>query len=70
MAVANTHEGLITDIRARTENYYDAHGLCCSEAVIYVLNRAFGGGLTEATVRQLGSGFCGGMGGGDGACGP
>jgi len=36
---------------------------------MHVLNRAFGGGLDDDAVRRLGSGFCGGMGGGDGTCG-
>lgn len=69
MAASNPQEELISAIRERTENYYDAHGLCCSEAIIYVLNRGFGGGLADETVRGLGSGFCGGMGGGEGVCG-
>ena len=69
MIGSKTQEDLVHTIRERTENYYDAHGLCCSEAIIYVINRGFGGGLADDTVRRLGSGFCGGMGGGDGACG-
>lgn len=69
MTAANTHETLIRAIRARTENYYDAHGLCCSEAILFVLNRGLLGGLADDQVRRLGAGFCGGMGGGDGVCG-
>lgn len=69
MSVGNTHEALIQAIRQRTENYYDAHGLCCSEAILFVLNRGLGGGLSDDVVRRLGAGFCGGMGGGDGVCG-
>ncbi|MDD5758391.1 MAG: C-GCAxxG-C-C family protein [Desulfobulbaceae bacterium] len=69
MSSENNHEALIQAIRQRTENYYDAHGLCCSEAILFVVNRGFGGGLGDDMVRRLGAGFCGGMGGGDGACG-
>lgn len=66
---SSTHESLIRAIRERTENYYQAHGLCCSEAILMVLNRGLGGGLADDQVRRLGAGFCGGMGGGDGVCG-
>lgn len=69
MTTGNDHETLIQAIRQRTENYYDAHGLCCSEAILFVVNRGLGGGLTDDMVRRFGAGFCGGMGGGDGACG-
>jgi len=69
MSAGIDHEALIQAIRQRTENYYDAHGLCCSEAILFVLNRGFGGGLGDDMVRRLGAGFCGGMGGGDGVCG-
>lgn len=64
-----TQEALISAIRQRTENYYDAHGLCCSEAILFVLNRGLGGGLANDAARGLMAGFCGGMGGGDGVCG-
>ncbi len=53
----------------RAENYYVAHRLCCSEAVLLVLNQAFNGGLPPATAVSLGSGFCGGMGGAGSTCG-
>ncbi len=69
MSDTNTHAALIRAIRQRTENYYDAHGLCCSEAIIVVLNRGLGGGVTDDLARRLGAGFCGGMGGGEGVCG-
>ena len=69
MGDTNNHEAIIRAIRQRTENYYDAHGLCCSEAIIFVLNRGLEGGLSDDLARRLGVGFCGGMGGGDGVCG-
>ena len=45
----------------RAENLYKNHKLCCSESLLLVLNHGFGGGLSTETVKQLGSGFCGGM---------
>jgi len=69
MTAPPSSEALIEAIRRRTENYYDAHGLCCSEAILFVINRAFAGELNDALVRRLGAGFCGGMGGGEGVCG-
>ena len=45
----------------RAENLYKNHKLCCSESLLLVLNHGFSGGLSSATVKQLGSGFCGGM---------
>lgn len=69
MSVDHNFEVLIQAIRQRTENYYTAHGLCCSEAILFVVNRGLGGGLSDDMVRRLGAGFCGGMGGGDGVCG-
>jgi len=62
-------ESLIQAIRQRTENYYHVHGLCCSEAILFVVNKGLGGGLSDDMARRLGAGFCGGMGGGEGVCG-
>jgi C_GCAxxG_C_C family probable redox protein len=45
----------------RAENLYKNHKLCCSESLLLVLNHGFDGGLSTETVKQLGSGFCGGM---------
>lgn len=53
----------------RAENFYVAHKLCCAEAVIVVLNQAFGGSLTPEVAVRLGSGFCQGMGGAGCTCG-
>jgi len=50
----------------RAENYFQAHGLSCSEAVLLVINRGFGGGLTDEEALALGSGFGGGV--GDSGC--
>ena len=62
-------DDFIAQLRGRSENYYQAHGHCCSEAVMVVLNQAFGGGLDNKALKRLGTGFCGGMGGGEGTCG-
>lgn len=62
-------ENIIHMMRTRTENYYEAHRLCCSEAITYVFNKGLKGGLEENAALRIGSGFCGGMGGGDGVCG-
>jgi C_GCAxxG_C_C family probable redox protein len=62
-------ELLVRQIRLRTENFYSVHGLCCSEAIMHVLNRGLHGGLDDETVLKIGNGFCGGMGGGEGTCG-
>lgn len=53
----------------RAENVYTARGLCCSEAVILVINQAFGGGLSPEIAVRLGSGFCHGMGAAGCTCG-
>ena len=53
----------------RAANFYDAHKLCCSEAVIVTLNQGFGGGLSPEAALQLGAGFCHGMGEAGCTCG-
>ena len=53
----------------RAGNIYEARGYCCSEAVIYVLNQALGGPMSEEVAASLGSGFCHGMGGAGCVCG-
>ena len=60
---------LVEHIRNRTENLYEAHHLCCSEAIIYVMNKGLKGGMDDDTALMVGNGFCGGMGGGEGTCG-
>ncbi|MBU0483318.1 MAG: C-GCAxxG-C-C family protein [Proteobacteria bacterium] len=56
-------------VRQRTENFYEAHKLCCSESVALVLNQGLGGGLPPEVAVRLGSGFCGGMGDAGCTCG-
>ncbi|OGQ98817.1 MAG: hypothetical protein A2505_06715 [Deltaproteobacteria bacterium RIFOXYD12_FULL_55_16] len=53
----------------RAGNIYEARGYCCSESVIYLLNQAFAGPLSEEMAASLGSGFCHGLGGAGCLCG-
>jgi len=69
MKQQNDIESLVSHIRLRAENFYNAHGLCCSEAIMHVLNRGLRGGMNDQSILAVGSGFCGGMGGDDGTCG-
>jgi len=57
-------EELAELVRGRAVNLYEAHRLCCSEAVVLVMNQGFGGGLEPAAALRVASGFCGGMGAG------
>lgn len=54
---------------ARAGNLFTAHGLSCSEAVLVVLDKGFGGGLGVEAALGLGSGFGGGIGGAGCVCG-
>jgi len=62
-------ENLVRLVRDRALNLYEVHRLCCSEAVILVMNQGFSGGLDPELAVRLGSGFCGGMGGAGCTCG-
>ena len=62
------HE-IVELVRCRAENLFENNRLCCSEALLLVLNQGFKGGLTSKQARQLGSGFCGGMGEAGSTCG-
>ena len=53
----------------RAGNLYKAHTLCCSESIMVMMNRGFAAGLTDQAAKQLGSGFCHGMGGAGCSCG-
>lgn len=53
----------------RAGNLFSAHGLSCSEAVLVVLDKGFGGGLGIEAALGLGSGFGGGIGGAGCVCG-
>ncbi len=60
---------LIQQVVDRVVNCYDKHGLCCSEAVMVVMNRVFAGGLADRAALQMGAGFCHGIGGAGCSCG-
>jgi C_GCAxxG_C_C family probable redox protein len=62
------HE-IVELVRLRAENLFENNRLCCSEALLLVLNQGFNGGLTSKQAMQLGSGFCGGMGEAGSTCG-
>ena len=63
------HRETIELFRRRAENLYENHRLCCSESLLLVLNHGFKGGLSSEQAKQLGSGFCGGMGEAGCTCG-
>jgi len=60
---------IIELIRQRAENIFENCKLCCSESLLLVLNHGFNGGLTSEQAKQLGAGFCGGMGEAGCTCG-
>ncbi len=53
----------------RAEYYFSARNLSCSEASLLVINRVFGGVLTDDQAVSLGSGFGGGIGDSGCVCG-
>ena len=53
----------------KAENLYENHKLCCSESLLLVLNHGFNGSLSSKQAKQLGAGFCGGMGEAGCTCG-
>ena len=64
-----SHDELAALTGERAANFYHVHGLCCSEAIILVLSRGFGGDLSAELAISVGAGLCGGMGGGESVCG-
>jgi C_GCAxxG_C_C family probable redox protein len=69
MPLGDGPEALAELAGARAGNLFSAHGLSCSEAVLVVLDRGFGGGLGVETALAMGSGFGGGLGGAGCVCG-
>jgi len=63
----------ITDLSGlageRAEYYFSARRLSCSEASLLVINKVFGGVLTDDQAVSLGSGFGGGIGDSGCVCG-
>jgi len=66
---SSPHEDIIKLVHQRAENLYENHKLCCSESLLLVLNHGFNGGLSSEQAKQLGAGFCGGMGEAGCTCG-
>jgi C_GCAxxG_C_C family probable redox protein len=66
---SSQHEAIIKIVRQRAENLYGNRKLCCSESLLLVFNHGFNGGLSSEQAKQLGAGFCGGMGEAGCTCG-
>ena len=66
---SSQHEEIIKLVSQRADNLYENHKLCCSESLLLVLNHGFNGGLSSEQAKQLGAGFCGGMGEAGCTCG-
>ena len=62
-------KAIIKLVGQRAENLYENHKLCCSESLLLVLNDGFNGGISSEQAKQLGAGFCGGMGEAGCTCG-
>jgi C_GCAxxG_C_C family probable redox protein len=60
--VEPSHQELEELIRKRVANLFATRQLECAEAVLCVLNRGLGGGLSDALAVRLASGFPEGMG--------
>ena len=63
------HDEIVLLVKQRAENLFTNLRLCCSEALLLVLNHGFNGGLSSEQAKQLGAGFCGGMGEAGCTCG-
>ncbi len=63
------HNPSLDLFQSKAENLYAARDMCCSQAIMLLLNDGFGGGLEQETVIGLSAGFCGGMGDAGCACG-
>ena len=63
------HDEILLLVKQRAENLFTNLKLCCSEALLLVLNHGFNGGLSSEQAMQLGAGFCGGMGEAGCTCG-
>jgi C_GCAxxG_C_C family probable redox protein len=66
---SSPHKDIINLVGQRARNLYENHKLCCSESLLLVLNHGFNGGLSSEQAKQLGAGFCGGMGEAGCTCG-
>ncbi len=64
-----SNEELAALAAGRAVNFFQVHGLCCSEAIILVLSKGFGGDMSDELAISVGAGLCGGMGGKECVCG-
>lgn len=62
-------ERLVAESGLAARQYYGNGPLCCSEAVLAVVNDEFNGGLSPDLVTALAKGFCGGIGDAGCVCG-
>ena len=53
----------------KAANLYEKQGLCCSESLLVMMSRAFGGDLSLNIAKRIGAGFCHGMGDAGCSCG-
>ena len=63
------HSRTVNAIGRKAANLFASGQMWCAEAVFYVLNRSFDGGLPPETAQQLGSGLGQGVGGKGCICG-
>jgi len=59
----------ISKVGHDARSLYGSDAMCCSEAVLSVINREFDGGLSQELVIALSKGFCGGIGDAGCVCG-
>lgn len=63
-------EKLICESTGReAKELYGSNAMCCSEAVLWTINREFSGGLSKNLTIALSKGFCGGIGDAGCVCG-
>jgi len=66
MSLNSKDQMQIAKVGNEARSLYGSNALCCSEAVLTVVNNEFGGGLSQELVIALSKGFCGGI--GDAGC--
>nr|WP_321256578.1 C-GCAxxG-C-C family protein [uncultured Pseudodesulfovibrio sp.] len=69
MAPCSKDTHLTAQTGATAKELYGNGSMCCSEAVLTVINREFDGGLSQDIVIAISKGFCGGIGDAGCVCG-
>lgn len=64
-----TEKLICENIGREAKELYGNDAMCCSEAVLWVINREFSGGLSKNLTIALSKGFCGGIGDAGCVCG-